>query len=168
MNSYTFVIALAAALTLSSGCSKQEETPVVTPDSTASAVKEQANEAATAIQDEAVAAKKIGEDAVTDLKDQAAAAKETVQEAVADTNEQAASLTSKAQIALDNARKLLAENNWSEALKSLGELSGLKLTPEQQATFASLKEQAQKLGQQAASSTAADRAGQAVSDLLKK
>lgn len=73
-------------------------------------------------------------------------------------------ITTKAQALIDSVSRLLAENKWQEALKTLGELSSLKLTPEQQKTVDALNAQAQSLAQRAAT----DKAAKSVTDLLKK
>ncbi len=105
---------------------------------------------------------------VQQANEQAAAAQKAVQPAAAAVQEQAAAITSKAQSLIDQIRKQIADGKWSDALKSLGEVSALKLTPEQQATVDSLKQQAQTMAQQAATSSAVDKGSKALGDMLKK
>lgn len=175
-----------AFLALATGCGQQnqDQSPAASaPKAPTTAATEDVKSAVGAVQDQAAAAKQAASDAATGLKDQAAALKDAASKAATDLKDQAAAvkdnviegadqsqtaLTSKAQSMLDNARKLIAEKDWAGALKRLGEAGNLKLTPEQQATLASLKEQAQKLVQEANSSKVADQAGKAVGDLLKK
>jgi hypothetical protein len=155
-------------LALASGCSKQDQdqAPAVSaPRPSATAVTEDAKNAAGAVQEQAAGVQKSVTGAIAEVKDQAAAVKDTAAQAASDAQ---TALTSKAQSMLESAQKLIAEKNWTAALKTLGDLGGLKLSPEQQATLASLKEQAQKLAQEAASSKVANQAEKAVGDLLKK
>ena len=69
---------------------------------------------------------------------------------------------------IDQTRTLLANKNWSDALKNLADLSSLKLTPEQQSMVDSLKQQAQALAQNAATSKATDEATKSLGGLLNK
>lgn len=174
-----------ALLAFASGCGKHDhdQSPAASAPSPSTAASEEVKSTVGALQDQATAAKQAATDAAAGLKDQAAALKDAASKAAADLKDQAAAvkdsaaqeanqsqtvLTSKAQSMLESARKLIAEKDWTAALKSLGEVSNLQLTPEQQATLTSLKEQAQKLVQDANQSKVAGQAEKAVSDLLKK
>jgi hypothetical protein len=78
----------------------------------------------------------------------------------------AAAASSKVQSLIDQARKYISENRWSEALAVLSELSGQQLSTEQQSIVQSLKEQAQKASQAAATAKATDEAAKAVGGVL--
>lgn len=58
--------------------------------------------------------------------------------------EVAAQASSQAQGLIDQAKSLISQNKLSEAMTSLNQLGGLKLTPEQQKLVDQLKEQVQK------------------------
>jgi hypothetical protein len=75
-----------------------------------------------------------------------------------------AEVTAKFNSVVDQAKSLLGQNKYTEALNSLQGLSGLKLTPEQEQVVTDLKAQIQKL---MAAKATTDGAG-AVGNLLKK
>jgi hypothetical protein len=70
----------------------------------------------------------------------------------------AAEATAKAQAILDNARKLVVESKWREALQTLRQIESLKLAPEQQQAMLSLKQQLEKMIQDAMAKQAATNA----------
>jgi hypothetical protein len=110
--------------------------------------------------------------AATKQVDEATSAAKTAlapaDKAAADAQAQGASITSKVQQTIDNVRKMLAEKNWTDALKQLNELAGMKLTPEQQSMVDGLKQQAQQLAQSATAAQAGEQANKAIGNLLKK
>ncbi|MBN2505884.1 MAG: hypothetical protein JXQ71_04245, partial [Verrucomicrobia bacterium] len=67
---------------------------------------------------------------------------------------------------IDNAKNLIGQKKYSEALKTLGDLANVKLTPEQQATVDNLTQAAQKLAARSATEKAAAGAAQSISDAL--
>ncbi len=73
----------------------------------------------------------------------------------------------KVQSLVDQARKLVTDKKWSEALAMLNQLSGQKLSTEQQSLVQTLKEQAQKALETAAKAKAAEEATKAVGNLLQ-
>lgn len=165
MKSYSYIL-LAPALVglfLATGCSKPEEmstTPADLPprrEMPKPEVQATTQAVTTAVQQ-----------ASAQVQTQAAAVQATAQKAATDAQAQAANLTSKTQSVIDSIKSLLAQKKWSEALKALNDLAATKLTPEQQATVDALKQQAVKLGQEAASSKVAEQGGKAVNDLLPK
>lgn len=146
----------AVALLLAIGCSRQEP----------------AQSAGPAPSQEEIAAKIVAEvKAKTNVAPAAPAPAAAVTESAPAAPAQPApsaapveSVTSKSQTLIDAATKLISEKKWDEALKTLTELTSLKLTPEQQKTVDALKQQAQALAQSAAT----DKAAKSVTDLLKK
>lgn len=106
------------------GCSKQD--PIPSSDTGAQA----ADSAVTDLSKTVEAAKTAGEKAVADVSKQ-----------VQDTT---AAASAKAQGLIDKARSLIAENKYQEASAVIQELSGHKLTAEQQKLVDGLKEQLQK------------------------
>ena len=63
---------------------------------------------------------------------------------------------------IESAKNLTGQNKYAEALNILGQLSNLKLTPEQQAVVDGLKNQAQNQAQQALTDKAAAEAQKAL------
>jgi hypothetical protein len=157
--SASVVLAVAA---FTSGCGKTEES--VPPPAAAPAPSAPMADTATAIDATTTAVQQTG----AELQNQAAAAGAAAESAVAKVQDQAPAITSNVQATLDDAKKLLAEGKWSEALVRLNQLATMKLTPEQQATLAQLKQQAQALAQQAAAGKVNEKAGKAIGDLLPK
>lgn len=129
-------------LALLSGCGQKQ--PEAQPEPSA-------KPAADALQSVVDAAKPAAEQALK-------AATNAVNTAVADASAKAGQL-------IEQARSLVAQNKFTEALNSLQQLGGLKLTPEQEKLVASLKEQIQKA---LASKPAAETATEAAGSLLKK
>jgi hypothetical protein len=141
------VLSLTAALALLAGCDKSTETKL---NDTAKSVTEKANAAGAEVGKAVEAAKPALDKAVTAITNAAAAVP-----AVA--NDQAASI-------IDQAKALVGQNKYTEALSSLQQLSGMKLSDSQTAIVTTLKEQIQKA---MAAKTATD-AGSAVGNLLPK
>lgn len=128
MNS-VYAISLVVSALLVSGCSKQETTPPATQGQspTESAITD--------------AQKRVG-DAAAQAKD---AAQKTAAEVQKQATEVGAAAQAKAQEVIDQAKKLVSENKFTDALSLLQQkLAGLQLTPEQQKLVDSLKEQIQK------------------------
>lgn len=166
---------------LAAGCSKKEEpAPAASnvsaaSDSAAADMKKASDSAADAAQKaandlgaQAAGVQKAADAAAADAQAQAAAARKAADTAAADLQGQGAAITSKAQAAIDNASKLIAESKWSEALQALNQLATMKLTPEQQAMVDKLKAEAQKLAQQGVASQATEKASKAVGGFLQK
>lgn len=96
------------------------------------------------------------------LKQQEAAAKlATEKAATAATQEQG-----RIQSLLETVKTLTAENKYAEALKVIGELSKLTLSPEQQAVVDGLKKAAEQQAAQAATDKADAGTTQAIGDAL--
>jgi len=131
-----------AVVALSTGCSK-EESPTPTANQTAEATK-----------------KAVG-DVVTDVKQAAGKAVDDVKQKATDA---AAAADSQVKALIDQAKSLVSEKKYSEALNVVKDkLSALKLTPEQQSMVDSLKQEIQK----AMASLSGSDASKAASDLLK-
>jgi hypothetical protein len=142
-------VAIASALTLGIGCSKNEEVSVPPPaaaDAPASAVQK----------------------AVDTAQTQTELVKEKAADVTAKVQAEAESASAKVQDLIEQARKYLGENKASEALAVLNQLAGFKLTPDQQALIESLKAQAQKAVQATLKSGATEEATKAAGGLLKK
>jgi hypothetical protein len=161
-----FLLSLCvASLGVTVGCSKQESAPPVVQTETPAATeaKKATDTAAADMQkaaDKAAAdAKEQADKVAADAKAQAATAQATADKAAADAQAQSASLTSKTQSLIERVKALLAEKKPAEAMTALSELATAKLTPEQQATVNSLKQQAQALMQEAAAGKASDAVG---------
>ena len=106
--------------------------------------------------------------AAAQVQAQTQAVQTAAQSALADTQPAAAGITSKTQAMIEDVKKLLSQTNWSGALKTLTDLAATKLTPEQQATVDSLKQQALKMGQDAAAAKVTDQGTRAINNLLPK
>jgi len=89
-----------------------------------------------------------------------------VEDATAAAQAQADVASAKVQGLIDQARTYLAENKTSEALALLNQLSGQKLSTEQQSLVQTLKDQVQKAIEGAAKAKATDEATKAVGGLL--
>jgi hypothetical protein len=164
-----------ALLALTAGCSKTEETAPATQSTEAPKVVPPSSEDVRKSAESAAADLKKSADSAAATLDKTASQVQTQGQALVDSAKKAADaatpnpeITSKAQSKIDDARKLLTEGKWSEALQILNELATMKLTPEQQSTLAALKQQAQTLAQTAAADKAADKAVKAVGGLLEK
>jgi hypothetical protein len=71
--------------------------------------------------------------------------------------------TAKANALIDQARKLVSETKYSDAMNLINQLSSMKLTPEQQKLVADLKAQVQK----ALTSLSSTNVSGAIGNLLK-
>jgi ATPase subunit of ABC transporter with duplicated ATPase domains len=174
--SLTFAAALALGL---AGCSKNE--PVTPPDeahkaagSPADAVAKTA-EAAQAEAATADAAKAAEATKAEAMKQQAeaqklaaekTAAEKTAADKLAQTAAAAAPEQARIQSLIDTAKNLTGQNKYAEALKIIGELSNLKLSPEQQVLVDGLKQTAEKQAAQAVTDQAATGASKAIGDVL--
>lgn len=87
------------------------------------------------------------------------AAEQAVKQATDAANTVAADATAKANALIEQAKTLLGQSKYTEALNSLQQLSGIKLTAEQEKLVASLKEQVQKAMAAKATTDAAGAAG---------
>lgn len=140
-------LAAVAALTFVVGCDSKPTTQGDTkPNEATKAAEGIATETGKAVE----AAKPAVEKAVTDAKAAATTA--------------ASDATAKANTIIDQAKALIGQNKYSDALTSLGSLSGLKLTAEQEKIVAGLKEQIQKAMAAKATTDATGAAG----NLLKQ
>jgi len=99
-------------------------------------------------------AKPVAEEAVKEAK---AAATTAANAAVAD-------VTARANGLIEQAKTLISETKYSDALNVIQQLSSMKLTPEQEKIVASLKEQIQK----AMAALPTGDGASAVGNLLKK
>jgi hypothetical protein len=140
MKHAAFLAGVVAAAVLLGGCGKQEQASPTTgqePKPSGSALSD--------------AQKAVG--------DAAAQAKEAAQKAAGDA---AAAAQAKAQSIIDQAKGLVSQSKYQDALNLLQQnLGALKLTPEQQKLVESLKEQIQK----ALAASAVKDATKAVGDL---
>ena len=150
----TAVYTALLAIGMSAGCGKTE---------TAAPSADGAQKATPASSITAETVTKSVETAATAVKETSQKAVETAQKAV----ETATAVTSQVQGMIDNAKKLLGENKYDEALQLLNKLAGEKLTGEQKSLVDSLKEQAQKMIQAAATKKATDEATKAVGNLFQ-
>jgi ElaB/YqjD/DUF883 family membrane-anchored ribosome-binding protein len=137
-------VTIAVAGLALAGCSKQEPTGASETGTTS------ADTAATDLTKTVEAAKTAGEKAVADVSKQ-------VQETTA-------AASAKIQGLIDKAKNLIAENKYQDASAVIQELTGYKLTPEQQKLVDGLKEQIQK----ALASKAATDGASAVGGLVPK
>jgi hypothetical protein len=94
------------------------------------------------------------------------AAEKTAADKLAQTAAAAAQEKGRIQSLIDTAKNLTGQNKYAEALKLLGELANLKLTPEQQALVDGLKQTAQRQAAQGATDKAAAGASKAIGDAL--
>jgi carbon monoxide dehydrogenase subunit G len=120
-------LALCAVVAALSGCGKSEPTPPPAseaPKTVTEGVVTGAKEAATAA---ATEVKQTAEKAATEVKQ---AAEKT-----------AADATAQAQSLIDQAKSLVTDKKYQDALNILGQLSSVKLTPEQQKLVADLQTQ---------------------------
>ncbi len=92
-----------------------------------------------------------------------AAADTAAKEAAPAVNAAEAALAQKAQALIDNAKTLVAATKYEDALKTLADLSNMKLTDAQQKIVDALKEQISK----AMASKGTDEAKKAIGGLLK-
>lgn len=140
-------LGLAAALVLLAGCDNK---PAAQGDTTATDAAKKTEGIATEVGKAVEGVKPAVDKAVTD-------AKNTATDAAAEASAKASSI-------IDQAKALVSQSKYTEALSTLGNLSGLKLTAEQEKLVASLKEQIQKA---MAAKTGADATG-AAGNLLKQ
>jgi hypothetical protein len=187
------LLAVCGALAFSAGCGKNEgaappaakdtQTPADAATAQSQKVAEaqqkadaeraaQAAQAAEA-QKQMEAAKAAEVAKVEALKQQAAAEKLAAEKAAAEkiaaeklAQPAAATAQGRIQSLIDTAKSLTGQNKYAEALKVIGELANLKLTPEQQALVDGLKQTAQKQAAQAATDKAAADASKAIGDAL--
>lgn len=129
-------VAIAVTGLVLAGCTKQE-----TPPSTDTGAKP-ADAAATDLVKTVETAKAAGEKAVADASKQV--------------QETAAAANAKVQELIDRAKNLITENKYQDASAVIQELTGYKLTPEQEKLVNGLKEEIQKA---LASKAAKDAAG---------
>ena len=170
--SLTFAAALALGL---AGCSKNEPVRPTADDahkaagSTADAVAKTA-EAAQAEAATADAAKTTEATKAEAMKQQAEAqklaAEKTAADKLAQTAAAAAPEQARIQSLIDTAKNLTGQNKYAEALKVIGELSNLKLSPEQQTLVDGLKKTAEQQAAQAVADKAAGGASKAIGDAL--
>lgn len=140
------ICATVVLLSLNTGCSKEESPVSQAADATQKAVVE----AVDTVKDKAVEVSQAAGKAVEDVKKTATDA--------------AAAADSQVKALLDQAKGLVSEKKYNEALTLVKDkLSTLKLTPEQQSMVDSLKEQIQK----AMASLSGSDASKAGGDLLK-
>jgi hypothetical protein len=140
-------LSLIASLALLAGCDKGNQTTV---NDAAKSVTDKANAAGAEIGKAVEAAKPVVEKTITALTNNAAGIP-------AAANDQAASI-------IDQAKALVGQNKYTEALSSLQQLTGMKLSDSQTTMVAALKEQIQKA---MAAKTTTDAAG-SVGNLLQK
>jgi colicin import membrane protein len=178
------LLMVGGALMFSAGCDKNDGTtpPAVkdspTPASAANAQAAQAVEAqrqaevakaaaeAKAAEAAQAEAQKVQADAAAKLAAEKAATEKAAADKLAQTAAAAAQETARIQSLIDSATNLTGQNKYTEALKVLGELSNLKLTPEQQTLVEALTQTAQKQAVQAAADKAAADATKAVGNVL--
>jgi hypothetical protein len=163
------------ACALVTGCNQQDQsssTPVSQETKEQAAQRTTLTQAvqtvATDVNKAADATAQAAQNTAAVAQKEATAAAEALKPAATDIQTQAAALTAKAQSSIDAAKKLVSEGKWAEALQALQQLVGAKVTPEQQSLIDTLKAEAQKLGQQAAASKAAESGQKALGNLLQK
>jgi len=186
------LLAVCGALAFSAGCGKNEgaappaakDTQTPADAATAQSQKvaeaqqkadaERAAQAAQAAEaQKQMEAAKAAELAKAEAMKQAAAEKLAAEKAAAEkiaaeklAQPAAATAQGRIQSLIDTAKSLTGQNKYAEALKVIGELANLKLTPEQQALVDGLKQTAQKQAAQAATDKAAADASKAIGDAL--
>jgi hypothetical protein len=148
--SLIFLGLTCVALIVTSGCGKKDESTAVTAPGSAPA------------------AGGTIEKAVANAQAQTEVVKQQAQNLVTNVQAQASAVTAQAQGMIDQAKALMGENKWSEALAMLNKLSGQSLSADQQSLVQSLQNQAQKGLEAAAAKKATDAAANAVGGLLKK
>jgi hypothetical protein len=141
---------LCAALIAAGGCGKQ--------DATAPGTSTGATPSAGGAVEKAVATAQAQTEVI----------KAKAQEAITNVQAQAGTVTGQAQALIDQAKKLLGESKWSEALALLNKLSGQPLSADLQAVVQGLQAQAQQGAQAAAQTKATDEAAKAATGLLPK
>jgi len=174
------LLAVCGALAFSAGCGKNEgAAPPAAKDTQtpADAATAQSQKVAEAQQkadaERAAQAAQAAELAKAEAMKQAAAEKLAAEKAAAEkiaaeklAQPAAATAQGRIQSLIDTAKSLTGQNKYAEALKVIGELANLKLTPEQQALVDGLKQTAQKQAAQAATDKAAADASKAIGDAL--
>ena len=178
LHTYAVLVSMAGGWLLVTGCSKPEQTtapPAVEVQKTPPAVAPDMNAAtqavATAVDQTAAQVQTLTQavqTAAAQVSAQTQAVQSAAQSALADAQPAAAGITSKSQSMIEDVKKLLAQTNWSGALSMLSNLAASTLTPEQQATVDSLKQQALKMGQDAAAAKVTDQGTRAINNLLPK
>jgi predicted small lipoprotein YifL len=155
-NKILFTLATVALVVGLTGCGKKED----------ATLQEQADTAATetsdTVQKATDAMKETGEKVVQDVKQ---AGQQVAQDVTDKTKEVVAPINAKAQSIIDTAKQYVSEGKLQEALTKLKELSGEKLSTEQQALADSLKAQIDKL--LGTTNKAATDATKAAGSLLK-
>jgi len=153
MKPQTLVLAVAACAVavLFVGCGKMDKTAApsaaemqpAAADKTAPSVKQTADE----------------------LAQKASSASEAAQKAASELSEKA---SAEAQSLIDQAKKLISENKFTEAGEMLSKLTQFKLTPDQEAILDNMKQQHQKLVQDAAAKGATSEGAKTFDGSLKK
>jgi hypothetical protein len=156
MKQITYLPALLGLLLLSA-CSKETETTAPAQDSETptapAAVATQAQEAANGVQEVTGSAKQ----AVQSVENEMEQAKETVETAIDSEKGNALQI-------IQSVKELIGQAKYTEALAALSTLSIDQLSPELQGLATQLKGQAEK----ALTSTAAGKAGETISNVLKE
>jgi len=140
-------LGVVTALTFIVGCDSKPSTQA---DAAAKDTAKKTEGVATEVGKAVEGVKPAVEKAVTDAKNTATAA--------------ASEASAKANSIIDQAKALVSQSKYTEALSALGNLSGLKLTDEQTKIVTSLKEQIQKAMAAKATTDATGAAG----NLLKQ
>lgn len=140
-------LGLVAALTFIAGCGSKNE-----------------SQTSDAAKDASTKADSVATEAGKAIEAAKPAAEQAVKDARVTTTAAASDASAKANALIDQAKSLMGESKYSEALNTLQQVSSLKLTPEQEKLVASLKDQIQKA---MAAKATTDGAG-AVGNLLKK
>lgn len=147
-NIISLVMAACALVLAVSGCGKKDEAAAPsTPPAPASASE---------------TVKK----ALTNAQSQTEVLKQKVDEVKTNAQAQATALQSQAQGLLDQAKTLVAQKKWSEALALLNQLGGQSLTSEQKTLVQTLKDQAQKAIEAATKAKVTEEAAKAVGGLV--
>lgn len=154
------ILAACGVLAFSAGCNKNESAAPAAPKDTqtpagAAAVPSQQ----TAEAQQKADAAKAAEAAKAEATKQQAAAEKLAADKLAQEQTRIRSL-------IDSAKILTGQNKYAEALKVLGELANLKLTPEQQALADGLKKTAEEQAAKAAAEKVAGDASKAIGGAL--